>query len=39
LAHGVSTLVHTSTPSVVFSGESFRGADESLPYGDNWLCA
>ena len=39
LAHGVSALVHTSTPSVVFSGESFRGADESLPYGDNWLCA
>ena len=38
-AHGVRVLVHTSTPSVVFSGESFRGADESLPYGDNWLCA
>ena len=38
-AHGVRALVHTSTPSVVFSGESFRGADESLPYGDNWLCA
>jgi len=38
-AHGVRALVHTSTPSVVFNGESFRGADESLPYGDNWLCA
>ena len=38
-AHGVRALVHTSTPSVVFNGEAFRGADESLPYGDNWLCA
>jgi len=38
-AHGVRALVHTSTPSVVFSGEAFRGANESLPYGDNWLCA
>ena len=37
--HGVKALVYTSTPSVVFNGESFRGADESLPYGDNWLCA
>ena len=38
-AHGVRALVHTSTPSVVFNGEAFQGADESLPYGDNWLCA
>lgn len=37
--HGVKALVHTSTPSVVFNGEAFRGADESLPYGGNWLCA
>ncbi len=36
---GVGDLIHTSTPSVVFSGEPFRGADESLPYGRNWLCA
>ena len=35
---GVSYLVYTSTPSVVFNGESFEGADESLPYGRNWLC-
>jgi nucleoside-diphosphate-sugar epimerase len=34
----VPYLVHTSTPSVVFSGESFEGDDESLPYGKNWLC-
>jgi len=37
-AHGIRRLVYTSTPSVVFSGESFAGADESLPYGRNWLC-
>lgn len=36
--HGVTRLVYTSTPSVVFTGESFAGADESLPYGKNWLC-
>lgn len=35
---GVRRFVHTSTPSVVFSGEAFAGADESLPYGCNWLC-
>lgn len=34
----VPYLVHTSTPSVVFSGEAFEGEDESLPYGKNWLC-
>ena len=37
-AEGVPYLVHTSTPSVVFNGEPFRGADEMLPYGRNWLC-
>ncbi len=37
--HGVKALVYTSTPSVVFNGESFRGADESLPYGQDFLCA
>lgn len=34
----VQCLVHTSTPSVVFSGQAFEGADETLPYGSNWLC-
>ncbi|WP_229792116.1 NAD-dependent epimerase/dehydratase family protein, partial [Cerasicoccus arenae] len=29
--HGVERLVYTSTPSVVFSGEAFEGANESLP--------
>jgi nucleoside-diphosphate-sugar epimerase len=37
-AVGARFLIHTSTPSVVFSGEDFRGADESLPLGRNWLC-
>ncbi|MGF1484795.1 MAG: NAD-dependent epimerase/dehydratase family protein [Opitutales bacterium] len=35
---GVRHLIYTSTPSVVFSGEAFEGADESLPYGQNFLC-
>jgi len=34
----VKRLVYTSTPSVVFNGDSIRGGDESLPYGKNWLC-
>ncbi len=37
--HRVRYLVHTSTPSVVFTGEGFAGADESLPLGRDWLCA
>ncbi|MEM9227620.1 MAG: NAD-dependent epimerase/dehydratase family protein [Verrucomicrobiota bacterium] len=37
--HGVARLVYTSTPSVVFSGQAFEGADETLPYGRDWLCA
>jgi nucleoside-diphosphate-sugar epimerase len=36
--HGVARLVYTSTPSVVFNGESQAGADESLPYGQNFPC-
>ncbi len=35
---GVRRLVYTSTPSVVFTGEAFEGADESLPYGHGFLC-
>ncbi len=29
--HGVTRLVHTSTPSVVYNGRAIAGADESLP--------
>jgi len=35
---GVRRLVYTSTPSVVFNRQSFRNADESTPYGRDWLC-
>ena len=35
---GCRRLVHCSSPSVVFDGGSFEGADESLPYGSNWTC-
>lgn len=35
---GITRLVHCSTPSVVFNRGSFEGADESLPYGRDWLC-
>ena len=30
-AHGVARLVYTSTPSVVYNGQSLANADESLP--------
>ena len=30
--HGISFLVYTSTPSVVFDGTDMAGADESAPY-------
>lgn len=30
--HGVSRLVFTSSPSVVFAGADLEGADESVPY-------
>ncbi len=36
--HGVRRLIYTSTPSVVFTGQPLVNADESLPYGRNWLC-
>ena len=34
LDHGVKKLIYTSTPSVVFNGKDFSGADENLPYGE-----
>jgi len=30
--NGISRLVHTSSPSVVFDGSDIEGGDESLPY-------
>lgn len=38
-AHGIKTLVYTSSPSVVFAGQDITGADESLPYAERFLCA
>ena len=37
-AQGVRSLVYTSTPSVVFTSEALKNADESQPYGEKWLC-
>lgn len=36
--NGVSKLIYTSSPSVVFSGNEHLDADESLPYPDRFLC-
>jgi len=38
-AHSIKYLVYTSTPSVVWNGESLRGGDEGLPYAEKYLCA
>ena len=38
LKHGVSRLIYTSSPSVVFDGTDHVDADESLPYTKHWLC-
>jgi len=32
VAHGVSRLIYTSSPSVVYDGRPHEGEDESLPY-------
>lgn len=36
-AAGVSRLVYTSSPSVVFNGADIENADESMPYPDEYL--
>jgi nucleoside-diphosphate-sugar epimerase len=35
---GVTRLVYTSSPSVVFDGTEHCGVDESVPYPTRWLC-
>lgn len=35
---GVSHLIYTSTPSVVFNRKEIRNGDENMPYGERWLC-
>ena len=37
-ANGVSQLIYTSTPSVVFDCHDIQGGDESLPYPQEFLC-
>ena len=34
--HGISRLVYTSSPSVVFDGRDMEGADESVPYPNHY---
>jgi nucleoside-diphosphate-sugar epimerase len=36
---GVTKLVYTSSPSVVFNGQSMEGVDESQPYPDHYETA
>jgi len=36
--NGVRSLIHTSTPSVVFDGRDLEGGDETLPYSRHPLC-
>ncbi len=38
LTHGVTRLVYTSSPCVVFDGNDLCGIDESAPYPARWLC-
>lgn len=38
LKNNVPMLVYTSTPSVVFNRADITGADESLPYAEEYLC-
>ncbi|HCS51661.1 NAD-dependent epimerase/dehydratase family protein [uncultured Rubinisphaera sp.] len=35
---GVQKLIYTSSPSVIFDGQSHIQADESLPYPQKYLC-
>jgi len=37
--HGISKLVHTSTPSVAFHGTDQEGVDERTPYPTKYLAA
>lgn len=38
LAHGVSRLVYTSSPSVVFDGRDHESAANDLPYPEHYEC-
>ncbi len=38
LENNIKRLVYTSTPSVVFAGKSIKGAGETIPYANKFLC-
>lgn len=38
-AHGVRSLIYTSSPSVVFNGRDLEGVDESVPYPSHYDAA
>ncbi|MGP0564772.1 MULTISPECIES: NAD-dependent epimerase/dehydratase family protein [unclassified Nitrospina] len=38
LQHGVSKLIHTSSPSVVYDGIGIENGTEDLPYARRYLC-
>jgi nucleoside-diphosphate-sugar epimerase len=37
--HGVSRLIYTSSPSVIFDGKDMEGLNESIPYPDTYHAA
>jgi len=37
IKNGISKLIYTSSPAVVFDGEDQRGVDESTAYASQWL--
>ncbi len=37
LSHNVKRLIYTSSPSVIFNGQSQKGLDESTHYPSKWL--
>lgn len=36
--HGVTKLIYTSSPSVIYDGNEHLNSNESLPYPDSYLC-
>lgn len=37
-SQGVTRLIYTSSPSVVYDGAAHENANENLPYSDHYLC-
>lgn len=36
--HGVSRLIYTSSPSVIYDGQPHENIDETIPYPEEYLC-